>query len=139
MAEGQGRGRAVEPAVLLAPIRDGAGHPANQLPQGALPPVAVAVEIFGGDNGGGRGGPGLRKFDPLLLEEDPSVLVGDDGVPQLPLHLVEGVNALTGEHAGDAEAGGGDFDSIVALARGDRGGVLLGHGMEAASACLTTP
>ena len=53
----------------------------------------LSVQVFAGDDVGGRHRPVFRNFDVLLLEQDLALGAGDLGRTQLPLDFVVGGNA----------------------------------------------
>jgi hypothetical protein len=58
----------------------------------------LSVQIFAGDDVGGRHRPVLRNLHVLLLEQDLAFGAGDLGYTQLPLNFVIGRNAEIGRH-----------------------------------------
>ena len=107
--EGVGILVAREVAALATPSGDRSGHPADHLLDRGLALVAseLAPEVFLGDDVRRVLRPGPGELDSALLEG--RVLgITDDRVPQLPLDLVEGVDAFTGQSPFDGDSCGVD-------------------------------
>src|SRR6516165_2048771 len=94
--------------ILLpaAPVRDGAYDAADELLDAVLTAgrANLTTEVLRRDDVGGLLRPGLRDLDVALLEDDLAAFVADDGVAQLPLHLIKGVNARGREKSRKSQA-----------------------------------
>jgi hypothetical protein len=88
-----------EVTALAAPVGDGGGDAADQLPDAglALGSAALAVKILGSDNVRRGHRPGFRHLDILLLEDDFAGFAGNCRSPVFPLHCVVGRDAFTRE------------------------------------------
>src|SRR6187431_1942177 len=94
-----------EVAAVVPPLDDRVDDAADHLAHArlALGRGHAAAEVLLRDDVRRRLRPELRELDALLLE-DGLVLAGDEGVPDLPLDLVEGIPSWDGEIAAHAEA-----------------------------------
>ena len=94
-----------EVAALAAPAGDRPGDPGDHLLHRALAlrRAELAAEVLLGDDVGRVLGPALRELDLALLERG-AFGIADDGVAELPLDLVEGVDAGGREAALDRQS-----------------------------------
>ena len=78
-------------ATALSPPSDALGHAADHLPYGgfALRRSQGTTEVFGSDNVRGHLRPKLRKFDIVLFKDDLTAFTRDQGLPELPVHLIK--------------------------------------------------
>ena len=119
-----------EVVLLAPPRRDRGDHAADQLLHRPLASgrADLPAEVFRDDDVGGLLRPGLRDLDVTLLEHDLTAFVADHGGAELPLHVIERVNARAAEIARERDAqfrrrfGWGDLDVDDPLT--DRCGVL---------------
>ena len=79
-----------EVAVRQTPVRDGVHHAMHQLADAALAlgRAQLAVEVFAGDDVGGRLRPVDRNVDVALFENHRAFVVADGGSSGFPLDLV---------------------------------------------------
>ena len=103
-------------AVFLAevpvghtPVRDGPGHPMDELLDRFLPLRLgrISVEVLGADHLGGQNRPVLRNFDPLLLEDGLARIIGDLRRAAIPFDLVEGLDLRVAEDPLEWQLAGG--------------------------------
>ena len=110
-----------EVPVARSPPRDGVDDPADHLANGtlALGGSELSAEILLSDDVRGVLGPGRGEFHAPLLERVAAFLVvGDDGIPDLPRHLVEGMDPFSGEVPLEREPAALDAD-VPGLGRHD--------------------
>ena len=99
--EGLGIGIGGEKPILLPPVRNGAGHAVDELANGLLPDCGVesAVKILGGHDIGGEHRPALGDLNIFLNENDGALVVGNGGLPQVPVNALERVSLGFGKDA----------------------------------------
>ena len=88
-----------EVAVFSAAVGDCPADSVDELLYGILPSAGldVTVEVFAGYNLGGELAPRDGDLDIVLLEDYPAFIAGNFGRASLPLKLVKGMNAGSGE------------------------------------------
>jgi hypothetical protein len=94
-----------EVALLARPARDRVHHAADELPDRslALGRSDLPAEILRDDDVGGLLGPELRKLDVALLEDELAALVRNHRRAELPINLVERIDALAREEPFELE------------------------------------
>ena len=94
-----------EIALLPSPARDGVDHAADQLFYGVLTLRCsnLTTKILRRDHIRRHLRPELGELHVALLEDGLAGLARDDGGPELPFDLIEGVLARAREHPGEAE------------------------------------